>query len=83
VAGSERDGAPPPSPPERWLAQGGAVSSGRLASRIAGDAAARELSRPAPDLAVLLATPERAAELQAEFADELVLERDAPLTPPG
>ena len=78
-----RGAAPGPQSPERWLAQGGAVSSGRLAKRVASDPAVREVRRLAPDLVVLLATPERAAALQAEFPDSLVLERDAALKPPG
>lgn len=80
---NEAAATPPPSKPERWLAQGNAVTSGRLAKRIASDPAVREVHRIAPDLAVLLATPERAAALQTEFAGDLVMERDAPLLPPG
>ncbi len=59
------------------------MSSGELAKRIAGEPAVREVRRLAPDLAVLLATPERAAALQAEFPDSLVLEPDEALKPPG
>jgi hypothetical protein len=43
----------------------------------------RELRRLAPDLVLLEMTAERAKQLQAELSDELIVENDAALEPPG
>jgi hypothetical protein len=78
---AERKAADPA--PGRWLAQGAAVTSGRLAAEVAKDPTMRELRRLAPDLVVLEMTAERAEQLQAELSDELIVENDAALDPPG
>lgn len=70
------------SRPRQWLVQGNDVASDLFSTVVANDPDVVPVRRIADDVVVLMMSDARAANLNRQFGDRLVIEKDEDLTPP-